>query len=98
MIISSVTFPEYFKKEAIRDNMENTWNERISIELDFRLFATYIAPALGITKRFVGEEPSDLLTRQYNKYMKKILSAFNIEVVEIPRKKRMIIALLVLQL
>ena len=87
MIISSVTFPEYFKKEAIHDNMENRWNERINIELDFRLFATYIAPALGITKRFVGEEPSDLLTRKYNKYMKKILSAFNIDVVEIPRKK-----------
>lgn len=46
-----------------------------------------MAPALGIEERFVGEEPFDMVTRQYNEEMKKILPLYNIKVTEIPRLK-----------
>lgn len=86
MIISNITFPEYFQKETIFNNEDIKQKTISNIALDFRVFSSYIVPALGITKRFVAEEPSDLLTRQYNESMKKVLSAYDIEVIEIPRK------------
>jgi [citrate (pro-3S)-lyase] ligase len=55
--------------------------------VDLEIFARYIAPQLGITIRFVGEEPIDKVTRQYNGQMKEILKDFDIEVEEIPRKQ-----------
>lgn len=58
------------------------------MEEDIRVFAQYIAPILGISYRFIGEEPLDYVTRQYNIAMKRILpSMFGIHVVEIPRLK-----------
>ena len=78
-MISSVTFPEYFLKE---DKQE----VKIDMSLDVEIFANYIAPALGITVRFVGEEPIDMITRQYNETMRRILPAYHIDLVEIPRK------------
>lgn len=86
LIISDVSFPEYFKREVIRDNTDVEDDMRVTPVLDFRLFACYIAPVLGIKKRFVAEEPLDKLTEQYNRYMKKVLSVFGISVEEIPRK------------
>lgn len=50
------------------------------------IFARYIAPELGITKRFAGEEPTDKITKQYNEQMYIILKEFGIEFEEIPRK------------
>lgn len=35
--------------------------------------------------RFAGEEPTDIVTREYNKTMKRILPEYGIEVVEFPR-------------
>ena len=53
---------------------------------DVEIFAQEIAPTLGITIRFAGEEPKDNVTRQYNETMKRILPRYGIEFHEIPRK------------
>lgn len=78
-ILSKNTFPEYFQKTADEDLRKNT-------EDDITLFAERIAPALGITYRFVGEEREDEVTNEYNEAMKRILPDHGIRVVEIPRK------------
>lgn len=80
IILSNNTFPEYFFK-IIDDNTEN------NIRRDFELFANYIAPALNITKRFVGTEPTDNLTNIYNKIMLEILPRNNIDVCVIKRRE-----------
>lgn len=79
-ILSRMTFPEYFIKETDEEILENTEN-------DVRLFAEQIAPPLGITHRFVGEEPEDEVTSIYNQAMKRVLPAHGIQLVEIPRKQ-----------
>ena len=78
-ILSADTFSEYFHKEE-------GMNSVVDPSKDVYLFAQYIAPCLNITKRFVGEEPYDIVTKQYNETMKSILPQFGIEVNEIPRK------------
>ena len=70
--------PLYFEKEEKKDGKLDASN-------DLQLFGEYIVPALGITRRFVGEEPSDLVTRQYNDSMRQILPHYGVKVVEIPR-------------
>lgn len=79
-ILSQYSFPEYFIKETSKDIEEHT-------EQDIITFAEMIAPQLGITYRFVGEEPEDGVTNQYNCAMKKILPQYGINLIEIPRKK-----------
>lgn len=78
--ISKSTFPEYFKKEEIQ-------NKIIDSRGDLTIFSRKLAPMLNIKVRFVGEEPEDMITKQYNDQMKKILPSFGIEVIEIPRKE-----------
>lgn len=78
-IISLTTFPEYFDKDELQ-------TASIDPSKDINLFGKYIAPTLGISKRFVGEEPFDKVTKQYNDSMKKLLPKFGIEFHEIPRK------------
>ena len=80
-IISAITFSEYFKKDNLKGNMVDT-------SLDLETFAMQICPCLDISVRFVGEEPIDPVTRQYNQQMKEILPRYGIELREIPRKKR----------
>ncbi len=77
-IISRSTFKNYFEKEILQSNM-------IDASMDIRIFGEYIARELHITKRFVGEEPIDWVTRQYNEQMKKKLPNYGVELVEIPR-------------
>lgn len=77
-IISNSTFPSYFIKE--KNAVVKT-----HAMLDVKIFAEYIAPALGINHRFIGEEPKDLVTREYNKVMIELLPRYNIQVHEIPR-------------
>lgn len=77
-VISSDTFPTYFLKRI--DDATDT-----QIQLDLNLFADHIAPALNISVRFVGSEPTDSLTRRYNQLMHKILPTKGIEVREIER-------------
>ncbi len=77
-MISTLTFPEYFNKD-------NVGSATIDPSNDVELFANYIAPALGIKIRFAGEEPLDMVTRQYNETMKRILPACGMEFRVIPR-------------
>lgn len=77
-IISDATFPSYFIKE-FQDIVET------HAKLDLELFTKYIAPSLGIQKRFIGEEPYCKVTAAYNTVMQEILPANGIEVELIPR-------------
>lgn len=79
-IISSATFSTYFLKQK-------SDAAQLQAELDMMLFATYIAPALGITKRFAGSEPYCDLTRMYNDVMASILPAHGIEQVLFERRQ-----------
>lgn len=79
-ILSYTTFTAYFGKEEKQE-------EKVNARMDLEIFARYIAPPLKITCRFVGEEPVDNVTRQYNEQMKRILNDFDISVTEVPRKE-----------
>ena len=76
--ISAATFPTYFLKDL-------TEASETQMRLDLDLFARHIAPALGVTVRFVGTEPSDPLTARYNELMKEVLPSYGISVIEISR-------------
>ena len=78
-IISSATFPSYFQKDAesvIRGHAL----------LDITVFIR-IARALGIGRRYVGEEPRSLVTGIYNDVMKEKLPEAGIGCRVIPRKE-----------
>ncbi|MDL2263818.1 adenylyltransferase/cytidyltransferase family protein [Synergistaceae bacterium OttesenSCG-928-I11] len=79
-MISTLTFPEYFEKESVKD-------VKIDASKDIKIFAEKIAPMLNITKRFVGEEPLDPITNQYNQAMIEYLPRYGVAVVEIPRMR-----------
>ncbi len=78
-IISQQTFSGYFNKASLQD-------VAVDSSEDVEIFAKEIAPTLGITIRFAGEEPTDNVTRQYNETMKKILPRHGVDFCEIPRK------------
>ena len=78
--ISATTFPTYFLKDLSEAS-------ETQMRLDLDLFARHIAPALGVTVRLVGTEPSDPLTARYNELMKEVLPSYGISVIEIPRLK-----------
>lgn len=77
-LISPATFPAYFLKDQARA-------PEAKCDLDLTLFGSAIAPALHITERFVGQEPTCAVTAQYNRRMQAILPAYGIHVTEIPR-------------
>ncbi|POT54620.1 [citrate (pro-3S)-lyase] ligase [Citrobacter amalonaticus] len=82
-VISRATFPAYFLKES-------AVVRHCHAEIDITLFRQYLAPALGITHRFVGSEPFCPLTAAYNQEMRHWLTTptlpfARIEWVEIPR-------------
>ncbi|GHV34714.1 hypothetical protein FACS18949_11280 [Clostridia bacterium] len=79
-VISGVTLPEYFIKGKNPDAV-------IDATMDLNLFGKYIAPTLGITVRFAGEEPLDKVTLQYNQAMARILPQHGIKFEVIPRKE-----------
>lgn len=82
-MISRATFPCYFiKEQGIVDNCYT--------EIDLKIFRQYLAPALGVTHRFVGTEPFCEVTRKYNADMRYWLNTPElacqpIELVEIER-------------
>ncbi|ROR14741.1 [citrate (pro-3S)-lyase] ligase [Erwinia sp. JUb26] len=82
-LISRATFPCYFiKEQGVID--------RCYTEIDLQIFRQHIAPALGITHRFVGSEPFCPVTANYNRDMRRCLSdptmdAPPVELVEIER-------------
>lgn len=82
-MISRATFPCYFIKEQSVINHCYT-------EIDLQIFRQHLAPALGITHRFVGTEPFCTVTAAYNHDMRRLLadpaiSAPPITLVEIER-------------
>jgi len=77
---SSITFGEYFNKNALQDAVINP-------ALDVMLFGKYIAPALNISIRFVGDEPIDNVTRQYNVALREKLPTYDVKLNIISRKK-----------
>lgn len=77
-IISSLTFPEYFMKDYVKE-------KNFDVSMDVETFCKYIAPPLNIKIRFAGEEPFDPVTLNYNENMHKILPKYGMEFCEIPR-------------
>ena len=77
-IISNATFPSYFQKD------ENAVIESHAM-LDLTVF-TEIAQTLGINRRYVGEEPTSLVTGIYNNIMSEKLPENGIECIIVPRK------------
>lgn len=84
-MISRATFPCYFiKDQGVADDCYT--------EIDLKIFRQYLAPALGITHRFVGTEPFCTVTAKYNRDMSYWLETPDlpyppIELVEIERLK-----------
>lgn len=77
-MISSATFPTYFLKQE-----EDA--TAMQCALDCTVFAQCIAPPLHIRTRFVGQEPLDPVTAQYNAAMAALLPRHGVQVREIPR-------------
>lgn len=71
-MISATTFPAYFTREEDKVYVQT--------RLDLTLFATQIAPRLGITARYAGEEPFCQVTNSYNQAMLEILPAHGIHI------------------
>ncbi len=78
-MISSATFPSYFLPDGEAVILGHA-------RLDLSLFGA-IAGALGVTARFVGEEPSSLVTGLYNRVMEQELPRQGIACVVVPRKE-----------
>lgn len=80
-IISNATFPSYFLKDGeavIRGHAK----------LDLIIFSR-IAEALGVTCRYVGEEPTSQVTGIYNQIMATQLPKSGIDCVIVPRRQAM---------
>lgn len=78
-IISSATFPAYFQKG---DNAVI----RSQAGIDANIF-TQITAALGITDRFVGDEPTSVVTGIYNEILSTALPEAGVACHIIPRKE-----------
>jgi [citrate (pro-3S)-lyase] ligase len=76
--VSAGTFPSYFLR---RDDEK----ARLQMELDARLSAMRLAPAFGITRRFVGHEPYCETTASYNRTMAEVLPQHGVSLVELRR-------------
>ena len=77
-MISAATFPTYFLPN--RDTAG-----AVHCALDVEIFAGHIAPALGVSRRYVGSEPFSAMTAQYNKELALALPERGIQLIEIPR-------------
>ena len=78
-IVSQATFPSYFQRDEDAAILGHA-------RLDVAVFQR-IAAALGITRRYVGSEPSSHVTNLYNETMTRFLPETNIECRIIPRKE-----------
>ena len=78
-IVSNATFPSYFLKDEAAVIKGQA-------RLDLQVFAK-IAAALGVTARYVGEEPHSQVTGLYNQIMKAELPKAGVECVVLPRKE-----------
>lgn len=80
LVLSNLTMPEYFNKDRLQEVIVNPTK-------DVEIFAKKIAPIFNISYRFVGEEPIDKVTAQYNRTIKEICPIYGIKVEEISRAK-----------
>lgn len=78
-IVSRATFPTYFLKDRAGEASE------VHARLDADLFGRRIAPALGVTRRYVADEPYSPVTAVYNSALAETLPPLGVELVEIPR-------------
>ena len=78
-IISRETFPSYFQKDD-KDVIESHAN------IDIEIFIK-IAKELNINVRYLGEEPTSLVTNIYNKLMEKKLPENGIECFVVKKKE-----------
>lgn len=78
-IISNATFPSYFLKDSEAVISSHA-------KLDLTIFRE-IARTLGISRRYVGEEPTSQVTGIYNQIMCTELTLAGIECTVIPRKE-----------
>ena len=78
-IVSQATFPSYFQRDEDAAILGHA-------RLDVAVFQRIAAP-LGITRRYVGSEPSSRVTNLYNETMTRFLPETNIECRIIPRKE-----------
>jgi len=76
-MVSAATFPTYFTRNADQATAQ--------ARLDITLFATKIAPKLGIKSRYIGEEPYCPITNAYNEAMLDLFPQYGIEVKVIKR-------------
>ena len=76
-IISSATFPSYFLKDG--DDAI-----RAQAALDVAVFGE-IARALGVTRRYVGDEPTSRVTSLYNEVMAARLPELGVDCTVVPR-------------
>jgi [citrate (pro-3S)-lyase] ligase len=76
-VISAATFPAYFTRG--QDSV------LAQTRLDADLFGRHIAPALGVTRRYVGSEPYCPVTATYNGALTAVLPAYGVDVVVVPR-------------
>lgn len=72
------THPQYFDKEA-------NPNAKLDATDDLSNFGRYMAKALGITKRFAGNEPYCPVTSQYNRQMAEHMPRYGIAYIEVER-------------
>jgi cytidyltransferase-like protein len=79
-LVSSMTFPDYFSKEA-------RFNPAMDVAYDFEIFVNYIAPILELQNRFIGNEPFCKTTEVHHEIMKETLPEKGISVIEIDRKE-----------
>lgn len=79
-LVSSATFPDYFLRDRVAA-------DKAFCELDVAMFGERIAPKMGITRRFVGTEPEDGVTRRYNECLKARLPGCGVEVIELARRE-----------
>lgn len=70
-VISAATFPSYFTRGEA--------TAKAQTRLDATVFARFIAPALSITSRYVGDEPYCATTCSYNEALAEILPQYGIE-------------------
>ncbi|AEF83889.1 citrate lyase ligase C- domain protein [Treponema primitia ZAS-2] len=77
---SRLTFSSYYNREKLQE-------VKIDPSSDVIFFSKEIAPILNIKTRFVGTEPFDTVTKQYNETMHKIFPENGLSLVEIQRKE-----------
>lgn len=71
-VCTEYILPEYFYKDKYN-------SEDIDISMEAYFFGEHIAPALGIKKIFLGDEPICKVTNSYNKQMYRMMKKYSID-------------------